>query len=106
MRYLCANHAVERRVDGSAATFDLCTALVPSAAAPATFDIDLVRARPWQPGHPEQLGLPQKAAAVARTANTHSLIFEVCCAVDLLLLEITKRVPSRASCAVASPPEF
>ena len=80
MRYLCANHAVERRVDGSAATFDLCTALVPSAAAPATFDIDLVRARPWQPGHPEQLGLPQKAEMdAAASANTHSFIFAAAC---------------------------
>ena len=91
---------------GSAATFDLCTALVPSAAAPATFDIDLVTAKPWQPGHPEQLGLPQNAAAVASTANTHSFIFEVCCAVDLLLLKITKCVPSRPSCTVASPPDL
>ena len=89
----------------SAATFDLCTALVPSAAAPATFDIDLVTAKPWQPGHPEQLGLPQKAETVATSAaNTHSFIFDVCCAVDLLLLKTTKCVPSRASCAVASPP--
>ena len=91
---------------GSAATFDLCTALVPSAAAPTALVAVFATAKPWQPGHPEQLGLPQNAAAVASTANTHSLIFEVCCAVDLVLLETTKCVPSRASCAVASPPDF
>ena len=92
---------------GSAAIFDLYTALVPSAAAPTALVAVFATAKPWQPGQPEQLGLPQKAAAVAAsTANTHSFIFEVCCAVDLLLLEIAKCVPSRASCAVASPPEF
>jgi len=56
---------------------------VPSAAAPATFDIDFT-ARPWQPGHPEQLGLPQNAETVAASAaNTHSFIFayfaSACC---------------------------
>ena len=91
---------------GSAATFDLCTALVPSAAAPTALVAVFATAKPWQPGQPEQLGLPQNAAAVASTANTHSFIFEVCCAVDLVLLKSTKCVPSRASCAVASPPEF
>ena len=78
----------------------------PSAAAPTALVAVFATAKPWQPGHPEQLGLPQNAAAVARTANTHSLIFEVCCAVDLVLLKSTKCVPSRASCAMASPPEF
>ena len=82
------------------------TRAVPSAAAPTALVAVFATAKPWQPGHPEQLGLPQKAAAVARAANTHSLIFEVSCAVDLVLLKLTKCVPSRASCAVASPPEF
>ena len=62
-----------------AAGVDEKTRAVPSAAAPATFDIDLVTAKPWQPGHPEQLGLPQNAETVAAsTANTHSFIFELC----------------------------
>ena len=91
---------------GSAATFDLCTALVPSAAAPTALVAVFATAKPWQPGQPEQLGLPQNAETEQTSAaNMHSFILSSA-ALWIWLLKINKNDARSAAFSVPSTSRF